>query len=208
VRTFILGAIVVGASAVAMHAQAPPRPAATTPTPARSASAPSAQTPPARGAAPAPARGTASAPARGAAPVTSTTPTASVASTPTPPAPAYTYQAGGRRDPFKSLLVAVTRGTGSGTAPPLPIVIKELKDILVSDVTVKGVLQNGNTYLAMVQGPNGKTYVAHVGDSLRNGTIRSITPQGMVIVQNINDPLTTQSQREVRKLLRSFEEAK
>jgi Tfp pilus assembly protein PilP len=102
----------------------------------------------------------------------------------------------------------VARGAGPGAAPLAPIVIKELKDILVSDVTVKGVLQNGSSYLAMVQGPNGKTYVAHVGDSLRNGTIRSITPQGMVIVQNINDPLTTQSQREVRKLLRSFDEAK
>ncbi|OFV90117.1 MAG: hypothetical protein A3G76_12655 [Acidobacteria bacterium RIFCSPLOWO2_12_FULL_65_11] len=79
----------------------------------------------------------------------------------------------------------------------------------MSDITVKGVLQSGSTYLAMVLGPNGKTYVVRQGDSLRDGTIRSITPQGLVVIQNINDPLSTQSQREVRKLLRSFsEEAK
>lgn len=78
----------------------------------------------------------------------------------------------------------------------------------MSDLIVRGVLQSGSTYLAMVQGPNGKTYVVHQGDSLRNGTIRSITPQGLVIVQEITDPLSTQKQREVRKLLRSFEEAK
>jgi len=78
----------------------------------------------------------------------------------------------------------------------------------VSEIKVKGVLQNGSTYVAMVQGPNGRTYVVHQGDALRNGTSRSITPEGLVIVQDIVDPLSTRRQQEVRKLLRSFEEAK
>jgi Tfp pilus assembly protein PilP len=89
-----------------------------------------------------------------------------------------------------------------------PVKIEGPKDILVSEVTVKGVLQNGSTYIAMVLAPNGKTYVVHQGDALRDGTIQSITPQGLVVAQRVNDPLSTQRQREVRKLLRSFEEAK
>ena len=35
-----------------------------------------------------------------------------------------------------------------------------------------------------------------------------MTPQGLVIVQDVNDPLSLVKQREVRKLLRSLEDAK
>ena len=38
--------------------------------------------------------------------------------------------------------------------------------------------------------------------------MKSITPQGLVIVQDVNDPLSLVKQREVRKLLRSLEDAK
>ena len=78
----------------------------------------------------------------------------------------------------------------------------------VSDITVTGVAQIGGAYLAMVQGPSGKTYIVYPGDRLRDGTIRSITPQGLVMVHEINDPQSLARQREVRKVLRSFEEAK
>ena len=37
---------------------------------------------------------------------------------------------------------------------------------------------------------------------------RAITPQGLVVVQEVNDPLSLVKQREVRKLLRSLEDAK
>ena len=41
-----------------------------------------------------------------------------------------------------------------------------------------------------------------------DGTIKAVTPQGLVIVQDVNDPLSLVKQREVRKLLRSLEDAK
>jgi hypothetical protein len=47
-----------------------------------------------------------------------------------------------------------------------------------------------------------------VGDKLLDGSIRSITADAMVILQQVNDPLTLEKQREVRKLLRQTEEAK
>jgi len=41
-----------------------------------------------------------------------------------------------------------------------------------------------------------------------DGTIKTITPQGLVVVQEVNDPLSLIKQREIRKLLRSLEDAK
>jgi hypothetical protein len=60
----------------------------------------------------------------------------------------------------------------------------------------------------MVQGPDSKTYLVHQGDKFLDGTIRTITPQGLVVVQDVHDPLSLVKQREIRKLLRSLEETK
>jgi hypothetical protein len=38
--------------------------------------------------------------------------------------------------------------------------------------------------------------------------VQSITPQAVVILQQVNDPLSLHKQREVRKLLRTQEEGK
>ena len=46
------------------------------------------------------------------------------------------------------------------------------------------------------------------GDKLSDGTIRTITADSMVILQQVNDPLSLEKQREVRKVLRQTEEAK
>ena len=61
---------------------------------------------------------------------------------------------------------------------------------------------------ALVQGVDNKTYIVHQGDKLLDGAIKQITPQGLVITQEVNDPLSLVKQREVRKLLRSLEDAK
>ena len=59
-----------------------------------------------------------------------------------------------------------------------------------------------------LQGPDNRTYIVHQGDKLADGTIKTITPQGLVVIQEVNDPLSLVKQREVRKLLRSLEDAK
>jgi Tfp pilus assembly protein PilP len=120
-----------------------------------------------------------------------------------PPAPeAYTYRAEGRRDPFQSLtgsgsLAAATSRKGEGPA-----------GLAVGDISVRGVMQSRGALVAMIMGPDNKTYIVHQGDKLLDGTIKTITPQGLVVVQEVNDPLSLVKQREVRKLLRSLEDAK
>jgi hypothetical protein len=62
--------------------------------------------------------------------------------------------------------------------------------------------------LAMVKGPDTKTYVVHVGDILADGTITAVTTEGLVIAQAVTDPLSTVKQREVHKSLRMVGDTK
>jgi Tfp pilus assembly protein PilP len=113
---------------------------------------------------------------------------------------AYAYDPAGRRDPFLTLIgpsndLKSKKGEGaSGMA--------------VGELTVRGVLESRGRLVAMVKGPDNKTYIVHQGDRLLDGAIKSITPQGLVIEQEVNDPLSVVKQREVRKLLRGLEETK
>ena len=73
---------------------------------------------------------------------------------------------------------------------------------------MRGILQSRTGLIAMIEGPDKKTYIVHQGDKLADGTIKTITPQGLVVMQEVNDPLSLVKQREVTKLLRSLEGAK
>jgi Tfp pilus assembly protein PilP len=122
----------------------------------------------------------------------------------TDPQTGYAYDAEGRRDPFISL---VRRGNESaknesGVRPA------GLGGIAVGELTLKGTMQSRDGYVALVQGPDLKTYIVKPGDKLYDGTIRAITVNGMVIMQDVNDPLSLEKQREVRKVLRQAEEVK
>ena len=52
---------------------------------------------------------------------------------------------------------------------------------------------------------NGTNFTA--GSNL-DGTIKTVTLQGLIVIQEVKDPLSLVKQREVRKLLRSLEDAK
>lgn len=120
-----------------------------------------------------------------------------------PPAPeTYTYRPEGRRDPFLNLLGtgAETKATSRKGEGPA--------GLTVGEISVRGIMQSRGSLVAMIQGPDNKTYIVHQGDKLLDGTIKSITPQGLVVVQEVNDPLSLIKQREIRKLLRSLEDAK
>jgi Tfp pilus assembly protein PilP len=118
---------------------------------------------------------------------------------PTPP-PNYQYMPDGRRDPFVSL---VNRGTDSGRASQAPRVRPEgLRGILVDEVMVRGIVQSRGGLVAMIGSPSGRTYTIRPGDRLMDGTVRTITQQMVVLMQDVNDPLSLEKQREVRKYLR------
>jgi Tfp pilus assembly protein PilP len=135
------------------------------------------------------------------APAPQTQPAPPAAPAPPPPEP-YTYQPDGRRDPFVSAL-------GSGREPRLTSRRGEgLTGMLTEEVAVRGIMQSGGALIALVQGPDKKTYMVRAGDKLLDGAVRAVTPDGLTIVQDVSDPLSLVKTREVRKPLRSFEDVK
>ena len=143
-------------------------------------------------------------PAQGAAAVQPANPAPAQAAAPATTAPvaeAYTYDPAGRRDPFVSLL-------SRGVEPAGGKKLTGLGGLSTGEIMVRGVLQSRNSYVALISGPDGKTYSAHVNDRLLDGVIRSVTPDGIVIMQEVNDPLSLVKQREVRKGLRTAEDGK
>jgi Tfp pilus assembly protein PilP len=124
--------------------------------------------------------------------------TAATAEQPPSPEP-YAYQSAGRRDPFQSLM-------GTGTELLTPSSKGEgPAGMTVAEIAVRGVMQSRGTLVAMVSGPDHKTYIVHAGDKLLDGTIKSITQQGMIFTQDVHDPLSLVKQREVSKLLHAAE---
>lgn len=114
----------------------------------------------------------------------------------------FTYNAEGRRDPFVSLL---RRGAETRTTGPKMAGIAGLG---VAEVSLRGTVVSQGAFVGILQGVDSKNYIVRVGDRLSDGTIRTITADSMVILQQVNDPLSLEKQREVRKLLRQTEEAK
>jgi Tfp pilus assembly protein PilP len=119
----------------------------------------------------------------------------------TPPAEAYSYRQEGRRDPFVSLL-----SSGLSSVPQAKLA--GLGGIATAELIVRGVMQSRGEYVALITGSDGKTYRAHASDRLADGVIRSVTPSGIVVMQDVNDPLSLVKQREVRKGLRTAENGK
>jgi type IV pilus assembly protein PilP len=114
----------------------------------------------------------------------------------------YVYSPDGRRDPFLSLVgggSTEVRATKRGEGPA---------GLSVGDISVRGVLQSRGALVAMIEGPDKKTYIVHQGDKFVDGTIKSITTTGLVVVQEVNDPLSIVKQREIIKSLRSLENRK
>jgi Tfp pilus assembly protein PilP len=125
---------------------------------------------------------------------------------PAPP-PNYEYQAGGRRDPFISLVNKGNDGkTDAGAATAKRA--EGVPGLITAELSVRGILQTRGTWVAMVSGPDGKVYTVRAGDKLADGIVRSVNATTVVILQEVNDPLSLEKQREVRKFLRGGEEVK
>jgi hypothetical protein len=115
----------------------------------------------------------------------------------------YTYNAEGRRDPFVSLIRGGTEQSGAapGTRPA------GLSGLLASEISLRGTYRGRDGgWVGMVQGVDGKTYLVRTGDKLLDGTVRTVTATDMVILVRVNDPLSLETQREVRKALRQATE--
>ena len=89
----------------------------------------------------------------------------------TPQTDAYAYQADGRRDPFMSLV-------NGGVDPKSTLKKDGLRTFLLAEISVRGVMQTKEALVAMVQGPDNRTYVIHQGDKLADAVVKSVTTQG------------------------------
>jgi Tfp pilus assembly protein PilP len=114
----------------------------------------------------------------------------------------YGYNPDGRRDPFVSL---VDRGSEIAASSVRP---QGLAGLMLHEIAVKGIVLNEGSYLALVQGPDSRTYVVRHGDKLFDAGIKAVTADAVVFVQQVNDPLSLVKQREIRKPLRPAEEGK
>jgi Tfp pilus assembly protein PilP len=116
----------------------------------------------------------------------------------------FTYDPDGRRDPFVSLL---RRGADS---MPVAAARREsgLAGLGAAEISLRGTMKSAGAFVGIVQGVDSKTYIVRAGDRLADGSIRTITADSMVILQQVSDPLSPGKVQEVRKGLRQTEEGK
>lgn len=92
------------------------------------------------------------------------------------PAPAYSYNPGGRRDPFKPLISREEKKAKVADRPPL-------ERYNISEFKLTGIVWGGFGYNAMLEGPDGKGYFVRVGTIMgpNRGVIKKITKSSIVI---------------------------
>lgn len=118
--------------------------------------------------------------------------------------PAYAYNPEGRRDPFVSLL---RRGRDTMRRPDGKV-LDGVRSLLVNEIALKGVLRSRGDNIALVQGPDNKTYLVRVKDRFLDGFVRAVTADAIILMQDVDDPMSVTKQREVRKTLRAMVEQK
>ncbi len=109
-------------------------------------------------------------------------------------APAYQYEVGGRRDPFRSLLV---RNTTERTRLRPP----GLAGVMVDEIELQGTIRTKSGWLAFIRSADNRSYVLRKGQALFDGEVIEITPTEVVFRQNVNDPTNPKPFREVTKTM-------
>jgi type IV pilus assembly protein PilP len=106
----------------------------------------------------------------------------------------YRYDPQGRRDPFQSL-VGPAPVLQPGQRPP------GVPGFLIDEMKLQGVVQTRQGMVGMVNGPDNKGYLVHVGDKVLDGEVIRITRSSVVFRQQVNDPTRIERYREVVKEL-------
>ncbi len=118
------------------------------------------------------------------------------------PSELYSYDSEGRRDPFVSL---IARGVELPSVSERP---DGLLGLSINEVALRGVVLSLGTYLAVLEAPDNKTYIVRPDDLLFNGSVKEITAEFIVFMEDVIDPLSLVTEREVRKGLRDAEEGR
>jgi len=116
----------------------------------------------------------------------------------------FSYDPGGRRDPFRSLLEEVSmRRKG-----PRP---RGVAGMLVGELDLTGIVRDsGGGNIAVVMGSDNKGYFLHVGDEVYDGSVLTVDPTSGTVTfrQQVDDPRLIKPYRDVVKRLTPQEEEK
>ncbi len=106
------------------------------------------------------------------------------------------YDAGNRRDPFKSLMVTPDKIKFRGKRPD------GVPGLMIDEIVLSGIFKTKSGFIAQVQAADRqKSFLLKVGDQLFDGDVISITAREVVFKQNIQDPTALRPFREVVKSL-------
>lgn len=107
----------------------------------------------------------------------------------------FSYDPGGRRDPFRSLLEQV-----SGIKGPRP---KGIAGMLIGEVDLVGTVMDPSGNIAFFHGSDNKGYFVHIGEELYDGRIIAIDPVAGTVTfrQRVDDPRQIKPYRDIVKRL-------
>ncbi len=100
---------------------------------------------------------------------------------------------GGRRDPFRSLLLR-ERNERRGQVPGLA-------GMLVDELELQGTIRTKGGWIAMMRGSDNKSYLVRKGATVFDGEVTDITADSVTFRQNVNDPTNPKPFRDVVKAL-------
>ena len=104
----------------------------------------------------------------------------------------------GGRDPF-------ARPMAPGSRQPVETRPSGLSDLAVDEVVLRGVVTTGDGRLAVIEAPDGRTWVARPGERLHDGTVQEIAADEVLFLREAADPA---AERVVGKRLRDGESAR
>lgn len=108
----------------------------------------------------------------------------------------FVYQAGGRRDPFRSLLAVRRREAAAPELRPAGIA-----GLLINEVAIAATASYQGRWQAMIVGFNQRTYFVQVGAVLYDGRVVEISGDEVIFEQDVEDLLGARSTQRVSKRL-------
>ena len=115
--------------------------------------------------------------------------------------PGYTYNPGGRRDPFAPIIIKESNKGKGGDRPPL-------ERYNINEFKLTGIIWGGFGYNAMLEGPDGKGYFVRVGAILgpNRGVVKKITQNTMVVEEKYRTYTGETERKEIVVELRKKQE--
>ena len=108
---------------------------------------------------------------------------------------AYRYDAKGRRDPFRSLLIANTISGPTDCRKGTP------ECILWDDITLQGIWKVKGVIVSQILAKNADVYWIKESEALFDGMVTKITMDCVYFKQKVNDPTKINPFRDVEKCL-------